>query len=1240
MKNKPTMLLRVLATALLATLIVPPASAAPSPQTDDPVAQCAQGVKLFEDDKDAEALPLLEAGFANRNQAIFADPNDLGTCALVLGLSRKAKGDLTGALDAYSVALAVFQSTHNRKREGTTLNNIGRVYDDQGRYAEALNYLRQALVIQRAVGDRAGEGDTLHNIGGVYHDQGRYAEALDYYQQALVIQREGGNRVVEGATLHNMGAAYESQGQYANALDSYQQALVIAREVGDRMVEGATLHNIGRVYDAQGQYAEALATYQQVLAIWQEVGNQVGESNALNTIGEIYRRQGRYADALDVYRQTLVIAREGGDRADEGAILNNIGRVYDDQGQYPEALGYLQQALVILQEVGYRVGEGSTLNNIGLVYEHQGRYAEALNYYQQALVIQWEVGDRAGGGNTLNNIGAIYYHQGQYAKALDYLQKALVIRQEVGDRAGEGATLNNIGEVYRSQGQYAKALDYYQQALVIVREVDNRAGEGSTLNGIGEVYRSQGQYAEALDYLQRALVIVREVGNRAVEGNTLNNIGEVYRSQGRDVEALDFFQQALAITREVGDRAGEGVTLGNIGVIYHRQGRYAEALDSFRQALVIAREVGDRAGEGNTLNNIGGVYDYEGRHAEALDSYQQALVIRREVGDQVGEGATLNNIGGIYHRQGRDAEALDSLQQALVIEREVGDQAVEGTTLSNIGVIYRSQGRYAEALEYYNQAMDIFEAIRAAAGSESGRAMFIAQHAGLYDHAIELYHAQGQDDKAFDISERGRARAFLDSLATGYVELSDDAAADLYVREQEAYAVRQVAQDALVTARAQQPPDEALITDLEKQLQQAETDYQAALKAIEDRGDQLAALVPGRSGVLDLTQVQALLDDHTTLVSYWVLEDQTLAFIITRNSFDTVALDVKQADLEKTISAFRNFASVDEAYPTELQQLYTWLMAPLKDRLTTPVVGIISQGPLHYLPFAALTDGQSYLGDEYVLFSLPSASMLRFLPAKHQGRVNTVLALGNPTLSEPLPNLNYAEQEVEKIASLYGTQPLMDADATESALKAQAATAGIIHLAAHGEYNPTNPLYSTIYLAGDDKNDGRLEVHEIYSLDLTQHTRLVVLSACQTQTGAISNGDEVVGLTRAFLYAGTPTVIASLWNVDDQATALLMERFYTHLQEGQGEAEALRTAQREVRAQYPHPYYWAAFVLTGDPGKISLTASSSALPWQPAWTWAGVGGLLVICCCGLGLLMLGLGGAALWRRRRYAEHSH
>ncbi len=206
---------------------------------------------------------------------------------------------------------------------------------------------------------------------------------------------------------------------------------------------------------------------------------------------------------------------------------------------------------------------------------------------------------------------------------------------------------------------------------------------------------------------------------------------------------------------------------------------------------------------------------------------------------------------------------------------------------------------------------------------------------------------------------------------------------------------------------------------------------------------------------------------------------------------------------------------------------------------------------------------------------------MRFLQQKRKPNTRRLIALGNPTFDLP-----FAKREVETIAVMYANEPLTGAKAAESTLWSQAHQTGTFHLATHGEYNPISPLFSTLHFVAGGGHDGRLEAHEIYGLNLKSATNLVVLSACQTQIGKVSRGDEVVGLNRAFLYAGTPSVIASLWNVDDEATSILMEQFYSYLREGKSKAESLQLAQQDTRAKSSHPYYWAAFVLTGDGGSI------------------------------------------------------
>lgn len=1137
------------------------------------------------------------------------------------------------------------------------LEEGGKLYDDL-RNAEALQRLQEARNCYREAHDSDGEAKALRRMGWIYEDEANYPEALEVYHQALVIEQETGDRLDEALILGWVAWIYDEQGRYSEALNALQQALTVKLEVGDRGGEGATLCSIGKVYENQGRYDEALERYEQALVIAREIDDQEVEETALSDIASAYQSLGHYEEALEPLQQALAITRETGDRFSEGANLNSIAGIYKDLTRYEEALEAYQQALAIAREMNYRAGEATVLNNIGWLYEQQQRYNQALSAYEQALALERDSDHRDGEADELTNIGLVYEHQGRITEALAYYNQALTIYQEIDNLAGHAVALVYIASVYDSQGRYGEAIQTLERVTAIRREIGDRDGEANTLSRVGMVYHNQGQLAQAISAYQQALAIQQELGDRVGEAAALNNIALVYGEQGRYDEAWIVLQKALMIVQEVKERIGEGTTLSNMGVVAGHQGHYDKALELHEQAMQIARETGDGEAEGAALNAIGGVLEELGRYDEALEAYQQALSVTQEVGLRAAEATVLNNMGSLYHSLGQDKQALETYQHALSIRQEMSDPAGEGITLSNIGLVYHENGNASEALVSYEQAMDAFESVRAVAGSEAGRSAFIAQYADLYDRTTNLYHQQGQNEKAFFASERGRARAFLDSVVTGHIELSDEASAKVLAHEQQAYVARWAAQDALVRARAAQPPDLELIVDLEAQLETAEKQHHDVLQTIASRRDDLASLVPGRGAARGLAEIQDLLDDETTLVVYHILSDDgSLAFVLARESFTVVALpEATPENLRTALRGLHAWLNLDDAHPQSLRDLYTWLVAPLTGHLRTPTIGIVPHQLLHYVPFAALTDGETYFGEQYALFTLPSASTLPFIQenakqAKADGRESAIV-IGNPTAGDydlvaslsaerdSLGNLPFAEEEARTVAALCGVEPLLRQDATEGTVRARASRADILHLAAHAKFNPVAPLSSLIALAPDDDYDGWLTVSEVYDLDLHQ-TDLIVLSACETQLGDLSAGDELVGLTRAFFFAGTPTVLASLWSVDDAATGELMVSFYQHWQQGMAKAEALQAAQAGVRENHSSPFYWAAFVLNGDPGPVSAseptitsslpltTAAASPTPVQPGT--AGEGSRL---CDGLGtilpLLLVGLWGV---RRR-------
>jgi CHAT domain-containing protein/Tfp pilus assembly protein PilF len=965
----------------------------------------------------------------------------------------------------------------------------------------------------------------------------------------------------EGLQLNQLGLQQLNQGEFPEALKTFEQVLVIFRAIGNRQGEGTALNNIGAVYNNLGQYPKTLDYYQQALVINREIGNRQGEGTTLNNIGLVYWNLGQYPKALDYYQQALAIRKEIGDQAGEGTTLQNIGAVYWNLGEYPKALEYYQQALAIHKQTSNRAGEGQTLNNIGLIYKSLGEYSKALEYYQQALAIRKEIGDQAGEGTTLNNMGGVYNSLGRYPKALEYYQQALALVKGSGNKALESTALNNIGEVYSNLGQYPKALDNYQEALAIAQQIGDKQKESTTLNNIGEIYSNRGQYPKALEDFQQALAISQQIGDKQGEGVTFNNIGVVYGNLGQYPKALEYHQQALAISKEIGYKQSEGQAFSNIAEAYRNLGQYPKALENFQQALVVAKEIGDKVVEGATLNNIGVFYRNLGQYPKALENFQQALVISEQIGDKAKEGTAFNNIGEVYSTLGQYPKALENFQQAVAISEQIGDKAREGAALNNIGLVFNTQSKYSQAETTLFTAIEAWESLRRRDLKDDQKISIFELQATTYRFLQQALVAQNKFDKALEISERSRGRALVELLDS---KLSQKTSNQLNIKPPNLQEIQQIASQQNATLVQYSIIDEPFQVQGKQEWQQ-----------------KLYIWVIKPTGEIAFKQVD--LKSLNTSLADLVTNGRDDIGVRSRSIFEVTPTDSQPQNQTK-----------------KLEQLHKLLIAPIANLLPKDPnerVIFIPQESLFLVPFGALQDEQGkYLIEKHTILTAPSIQVLDLTrKQKHNGQrsANNVLIVGNPTmpkiqlgeLVENLDPLPGAEREANQIAEFFNTEALTGSQATKATVMQKMQRSRIIHLATHGLLHDFKGfgVPGAIALAPsgnpNDGIDGLLTAGEIFDMKLSAD--LVVLSACDTGRGDIK-GDGVIGLSRSLISAGVPSVLVSLWAVNDNSTAFLMTEFYRNLQQKPDKAVALRQAMLTTMKQYPNPLQWAAFTLIGE----------------------------------------------------------
>lgn len=478
------------------------------------------------------------------------------------------------------------------------------------------------------------------------------------------------------------------------------------------------------------------------------------------------------------------------------------------------------------------------------------------------------------------------------------------------------------------------------------------------------------------------------------------------------------------------------------------------------------------------------------------------------------------------------------------------------------GRLAEQAGNLNAAIGFYEQAVDLIEQVRATFKTEATKIGFIGDKQTVYHHLIAALFAAARHGKALEYVERAKSRALVDLLASKK---------EFTVRKGDAQEINAMLKE-LETLEAQGWIQETGKGGTPRQLRSRTMQ----LTRLRTKAPQLASLVTVTT--VSLPDLQARLSSDETLVEYYAAGEALYAFVLTREGISAVQLPITH--LRERVQEFRNAVEDlrSERYQAIAQDLYQQLMKPVEGLVSTPHLILVPHGVLHYLPFGALYDGTRYLFERYHLRYLPSATLMAYLEPSAARPAARAMVIANPELGDRKP-LGYAEQEARAVAKAFPESTvLLRHEATETVFKRAGGQFPYLHLATHGVFASEDPLRSGLLLAKDADNDGLLSVEELYSLRLDAD--LVTLSACETGLGRISNGDELVGLARGFLYAGSRAIVASLWSVDDEATSYLMSEFYAHLAKA-NTRDALREAQMQTRKRYPHPFYWAAFQLTG-----------------------------------------------------------
>ncbi|WP_375511624.1 CHAT domain-containing protein [uncultured Nostoc sp.] len=915
--------------------------------------------------------------------------------------------------------------------------------------------------------------------------------------------------------------------------------------------------------------------------------------NLLITLRNANFESQEFTKAIKYYEQLLTICKERSYQQIEMMLLYYIRFFYRYTDDYAKAIESGHQLLAIAQIFENRLFEAETMFHLGFDYQGLRDLDSARNNYERGLAITEQIDGEAGKKllvDILNTLGHSYnppYDWG-LGTAIDICTKSSRIALEIGYRHGEAVALTCIGKAHYSAGgesrNFPEAIRCYERAKIIFQETGDLEKEVDALYHLQDSYNFTSNYAQAIECNNKILTIAKNLNNRLLEAHTLFDLGRSYDALGqREKEkAKNYYQQSLAIANLIDNQTAHWLQVRSrqgLGGYYIVNGDLTRAETCYQESLIIAENIGEEQGQANALQALAEIYYYQGNLNRAWEYNERSLTLKERLQDQIGRGNSIGFRGSIYLLIGEYTKALESFEQSLQVMEEIQELSGKASTLTDIGLTYLYLNQIEEAESKLRQGIELWESVRESLGDHDDfRISIFEQQARTYNLLLDVLIDQEKPLPALEIAERSRARALVDLLSRKL----NGQLAETTITSPTIQKIRQIAKNPTIQEIRQiaEKENSTLVeyTIIKRGNQKLESIF---IWVIEPTGK----ITFRRSDLESLSQQQ----------------DISLAQLIINS--------------RKSIGV-RGRASLDIVYdapePDEtqrLQQLHSLLIKPIADLLpsdpNTHVIFIPHQ-ELFLIPFAALQDDQGrYLVEKHTILTAPSIQVLDLTQKKlkeiesrksQAEKTSNILIVGNPVMpcvslnigqpAEQLKSLPGAEKEALAIGEVLNVHPLIGAQAIESTIKFKMPQADIIHLATHGlldyrqlQNESGQSLPGALALASDGKEDGLLTADEIFDLEI--NASLVVLSACDTGRGEITS-DGIVGLSRSFISAGTPSIIVSLWAIPDAPTADLMTEFYHQLKLNPNKAQTLRQAMLKTMKRHPLPKDWAAFTLIGE----------------------------------------------------------
>src|ERR1035437_4667152 len=927
-----------------------------------------------------------------------------------------------------------------------------------------------------------------------------------------------------------------------------------------------------------------------------------------------YNNQSKYKEAIIYYEKYIQIAPSLGiyrNPSMEADVYRKLAYAYSTKLKYDSSLYYLQKALKINSISGPNALDIiEDYRKIGLTYGYKGDYINSIKFLKRSLELNTGMDKsfkdvkRFSIGDTYLSLAQVNFVIGNFQEAEEEVGKAILIYKKIeNEYLGLLESYLLLGKIRIEQGEIKEGLKLIENSIKIAEK--NNINTARHCQAIGSAYLLESKYEEALKSRMEALKKAEE--SKIIPQITWMNVkvGDAYSYIGDDKKAESYYETALLYTSGTKEEI-----LALSPSLQMRLGDVQLAYDFYVKS-------GSLMGTALASLRLGEINEKNIKLDQAEYYFNKSDSIFKIEGSNAGQAHSKLGLCRVFINKDILGRASSLIRQIINLSK---NPEIEWQLLFEKGRIYEKQNNIDSAIMEYVKSIDIIEKIRGDLSVEEFRSAYMKDKMQVYERLIILLIEnrkgevfsnlkQSPIETAFYYSERARSRSFLDILGNNKISSKQSSDTMLLAKEfRLRLQIQKVTKEIETSKFNEHAPKE-----LEKYLEFLNKEYIKTLDLIKLSNSDYNSLISIEPS--KLSEIQEFLAEKNAIIEYWIGKEKSVIWVITNKTITAKILDTGADKMEELVSDCRALIKpgTGKEYKLSLTELYNTLISPIESEINGyESLYIIPHRSLHFLPFQALIDTSGkYLIEKFNISYAPSCSVLKQCCLNKCNIYDDFLgmALGNMTIGNfsPLPG---TKVELNQIVQLYpGATAKYENETSETYFKTEAKNHNIIHLATHGYLDSRRPMNSYLLMQSDDKNDGQLTVNEIFDLNLK--SKLVVLSACETGLGSLSTGDELIGLSRAFIYAGTPAIIVSLWPVEDASTALLMTRLHQYYSAGYRLQYALTLAQRDLinnnfetsikrggstvvwnkvlkyeiesgnKSKEKNPFFWAPFILIG-----------------------------------------------------------